>query len=58
MNAYQLTLLACSFSLEKPNRDNNCREQVGGLRAELEIGRVALNEVNSWHLTAGVKVSR
>lgn len=52
MNAYQLTLLACSFSLEKPYRDNNCREQVGGLRAELEIGCVALNEVNGQQLAS------
>lgn len=52
MNACQLTLLVCSFSLEKPRRDKNCRERAGGMRAELEIGRVALNEVNGQQLAS------
>lgn len=52
MNAYQLTVLVCSFSTEKPYRDNNCREQIEDMHAELEIGRVALNEVNGQQLAS------
>lgn len=53
MNKCQSTYtLVCFFSTEKPYRENNCREQIGAMHAELEIEHVELNEVNGQQLAS------